>query len=215
MIPIFLFEVKYYFNNLKEVIHLVGLFLSVVLLYPFSQVAGLHDSQGVAAGIVWIALTLAVSLGATSLFQRDHDSGRLEHYQLSSCGLAGIIFAKWAAYYLFITVPLAFILPVVALLVDIPVGAWSHYGIGLTSGAMALSLLATTIAVVMTGLEKVGAAIGLIMLPLTIPIIIFGTSYLADVSHDFSVNLLFLWGFSLVMAPILCLAGASCIRASN
>lgn len=212
MNPIFAFEVKYYFKSSKEVIQLIGLFVSVVLLYPFSQYHGSMDNQYLAVGTLWVALTLSVTLGGANLFQRDHQSGRLEYYQLSKAGLSGVILAKWSAYYLFITVPLAAILPVVALLVDIPVGAWSLYGVALASGAMALSILSSLMSALMTGLEKAGAAVSLLMLPLTIPIIIFGTSYLVD--QDLA-NLAFLWGFSLLMLPVLCIAGASCIRAAN
>ncbi len=215
MLSILQFELKYYFKNVKELIQIYGLFLSIVLLYPFSQVGGKMDFQYLAAGTLWVSLTVAISIGSGNLFQRDHESGRLEYYQLANGGLMGIILAKWIAYYLFISIPLALILPVSALLVDIPVGAWGHYGIGLASGAMALSILASLISVIMTGLEKAGAVISLIMLPLTIPIIIFGTGYLANTQELFQPSLLFLWGFSIFMLPILCIAGASCIRASN
>jgi heme exporter protein B len=212
MLPILQFEVKYYFKNLKEVFYLYGLFISIVLLQPFSQ---LEVKQGVGANIIWIALTLMSALGGVTLFQRDHESGRLEYYQTATDGLVGVILAKWFAYYLCVTVPLLATLPVLALLVDIPVDVWSHYGLGLASGAMALTLLVSLIAVVMTGLEKAGAALSLVLLPLVIPIVIFGTSYLADTAHDFQPSLLFLWGFSLFLLPVLCVAGASCIRASN
>lgn len=215
MKSVFLFEIKYYFKNLKEVIQLIGLFSSIVLLYPFSQVGGFTEYQHLAASMLWIALTAVISLGGTTLFQRDQDSGQLEYYQLANAHLTGVILAKWVAYYVMITIPLALVLPVAALLVDIPVDAWFHYGLGLASGAMALSILVSLISVVMTGLGKAGAALSLVALPLTIPVIIFGTGYLADTAHDLQSGVFFLWGFSFLMLPVLCLAGASCIRAAN
>lgn len=215
MFPLFRFEVKYYINNMSEAIRNVGLFVSIVLLYPFSHVAGEGATQQLAGSILWIALTVMVGLGGITLYSRDHESGRLEYYQLSKAGLAGIICAKWMAYYLVITVPLVVILPVVALLVDIPVGAWCHYGLGLASGAMALTILGSLISAVLTGLDKAGAVLGLVLLPLTIPIIIFGTHYLANPGDLLTTDLFFLWGFSLLLLPILCFGGASCIRAAN
>lgn len=215
MIPIFYYEVKYYIKNTKELVHIYGLFLSIILLYFFSHAAGELKNQALTSSMLWIALTVAISLGSSHLFQRDHDSGRLEYYQLAHRSLSGVILAKWAAYYLFITIPLLSILPVIALLVDIPVGALPHYLVGLASGAMALSLLSTLVSVVMTGLEKVGALLAVVMLPLSIPIVIFGTSYLVRSEALFQSQLLFLWGFSLILLPITCVAGASCIRSAN
>jgi len=215
MFPVFRFEVKYYIKNSSEAIRNIGLFVSIVLLYPFSHVAGEHAYQGLAGSILWIALTVMAGLGGITLYSRDHESGRLEYYQLSKAGLAGVIFAKWLAYYLVITVPLAVVLPVVALLVDIPVGAWGHYGLGLASGAMALTILGSLISVVLTGLDKAGAVLGLVLLPLTIPVVIFGTHYLANTDDLLTADLAFLWGFSMLLLPLLCFGGASCIRAAN
>lgn len=212
---IFIHEVKYYIKNTKELIQIYGLFLSVILLYFFSHAAGELKNQALASSMLWIALTMAIALGSGHLFQRDHDSGRLEYYQMSKASLSGVILAKWMAYFLFITIPLVAILPVIALLVDIPVGALPHYLIGLVSGAIALSLLSTLMSAVMAGLEKVGALLAIIMLPLSIPVIIFGTSYLMNSEELFQSQLLFLWGFSLILLPITCIAGTSCIRAAN
>jgi heme exporter protein B len=215
MLSIFQFEVKYYFKSLKEVIQLIGLFISIVLLYPFALAKAGTANQEVAVASLWVAFTVTTSIGSIHLFDRDHRSGRLEYYQLLTGGLSGVIFAKWAAYFLFITVPLAAIFPVVALLVDIPVGAWSHYGVGLISGVMALSILNSLVAALLTGLDKIGAALSLIALPLTIPIIIFGANYLNNGAELIQPGLIFLWGFSLLMLPVLCFAGASAIRASH
>ena len=214
MIAIFLDEIKYYIKNTKELFKIYSLFLSILLLYFFSyDVHNLKD-QWLVSSMLWIALTVSTSLGGTTLFQRDHDSGRLGYYYLARGGLSGVIFTKWMAYYLFITIPLALFFPVLALLVDIPVGTWPHYLIGLGSGAMALSLLTSLLSAVLTGLEKGGALVAVVMLPLTIPIIIFGTSYLANSAILFEPQLLFIWGFSIIMLPILGIAGSSCIRSS-
>ena len=214
MISIFWDEVKHYIKNTKELFKIYSLFVSVVLLYFFSHDVHNIKDQWFISSMLWIALTVSTSLGSATLFQRDYDSGRLGYYYLAQGGLSGVIFAKWMAYYLFITIPLALVLPVLALLVDIPVGAWPHYLIGLGSGAMALSLLTSLLSAVLTGLEKAGALVAVVMLPLSIPIIIFGTSYLAHDAALFEPQLLFIWGFSLIMLPILGIAGSSCIRSS-
>ena len=67
----------------------------------------------------------------------------------------------------------------------------------------------------MTGSQRIGAILALIVLPLTIPVVIFGAHYLAMPQILLQPSLLFLWGFAAIILPVLCLAGASCIRASN
>lgn len=214
MIAIFVDELKYYFKNLKEVIQINSFFISICLLYPFAHKAGEVALQQHASSILWIALTVSVALGAMSLFSRDHVSGRLEYYQLAKGRFSGVILMKWMAYYVFITMPLVLILPVVALLVDIPVSALPHYGIGLAAGAMALSLLSTLIALMTVGLEKAGGMISLLLLPLSVPLVIFGTDYLASEAL-ITPSLLFLLGFSLVCLVALLWIGPSCARAAN
>ena len=66
-----------------------------------------------------------------------------------------------------------------------------------------------------SGMEKAGAVLSLIILPLTIPVMIFGAAYCRDSGAIWQPNLLFLIGFSVFLLPILCLAGAYSIRASN
>lgn len=212
---IFADEVKHYFKNSKELIQIYSLFVSIVLLYFFSHAAGELKNQSLVSSMLWTALTMAVALGGGQLFSRDHDSGRVGYYSLMLGHLGGYIMAKWMAYYLFTSIPLLFILPVVALLVDIPVGEWLFYGVGLASGAMALSLLSSFVAAVMVGVEKVAALVAIVMLPLSVPLIIFGSAYLQAPQSLLQPQLFMLWGFSLIMLPVLCLVGAHVMRQAN
>ena len=215
MVALFLFELKYYFKNTMELINIIGLFFIVILLMPFGQFGAAFDYRALAPSILWIALTLAINLGAVTLFRRDAEAGRLEYYQLTSVPLEGLILAKWAAYYLFVTLPLLALLPLAGILMGIPPVQWLHVAVGIASGALAVSMVATLASVLMAGLEKMGAITSLIVLPLTIPLLIFGTSYLATPAEWLGNSLLFLWGFSAFFLPVLCFAGASCVRASN
>lgn len=215
MFSLFRFEVKYYFKNLKEAIQLIALFISIVILYPFTKSGMDIEYQHLATSILWIALIMATNMGSATLFQRDRDNGRLEYYQLTRMPVEWVVLAKWAAYYLSILVPMAMVMPVAGILMGIPAAEWGHYVLGLALGAVPLSLIATMGAILMAGLERAGAMLSLVVLPLAIPVIIFGSSYFGAAADQQQESALFLIGFSVFLLPIICGAGASCIKASN
>ena len=208
-------ELKYYIKNTKQAIYIYSYYISIILLIPFSEKLVGHEIQELAVIALWVALASAIGIGATNLFARDQDEGRLEYYQLLPGSLEGIVAAKWLAYLIFTLIPLWAAIPVAGLLFDLSGPAMTHLAIGLTAGATALSSIAALAAVLTTGIEKAGAVLSLVILPLSIPVMIFGAGYCREVSVLWQPNLAFMLGFSVLMLPIMCLAGAYSIRASN
>lgn len=208
-------ELKYYFKNIQEAIYIYGLFISIILLAPFGFHGGAAALSGVAIPILWIALMTATSLGAMNLFARDAATGRLAYYQLLPVSLERLVFAKWLAFYLFISLPLVLILPLALLLLAIPIPQWGQVFIGLAAGAAALTAIAALASVLMAGLQKAGAVLALLILPLSIPVMIFGSSYCDTVGALWQPSLVFLIGFAAFLLPIYVIAGASSIRASH
>lgn len=215
MLSLLLHELKYYFKNTREAIYIYGLFVSIVVLAPFGLPSGLGGLAVLAPLILWIALATTVSLGGMGLFQRDKESGALECYQLLPVPLEALLLGKWLAFYGFILVPLLMLLPVAGLLLGVPPEGWLQLAIGLGVGAAALSLIASLASALMVGLEKAGAVLSLVVLPLSIPVMIFGAAYCQKLGQLWQPSLLFNLGFAALMLPIYCLAGASCVRASN
>ena len=215
MLAIFLFEVKYYIRNTKELIQFIGLYFSVIFFLSLGISSNFDYYHNVNHLISSIALIVSVNISIIGLFQRDGDSGRLDYYQLADVALEGVVLAKWAAYALCVLLPLLIALPFTALLMRIPPTQWLHYGVGTAGAVVALSILGALSAAMLTGLDKAGATLSLMTLPLTIPVLIFTSSYLASSGEIFSTNLFFILGFIAFMLPILCFAGASCIRSSN
>lgn len=216
MFPLLAHEVKYYFKNKSEVIYLYSYFISIVLLVPFAG-SGNETSklQELAPLTLWIALASAIALGASSLFKRENEQGRLEYLQLMPIALEWVVFSKWLAFYGFVLAPMLAALPVAGLLFNLSAGELWRDAIGLGAGAAALSVLSALVSAITSGMEKAGAVLSLIILPLTIPVMIFGAAYCRDSGAIWQPNLLFLIGFSVFLLPILCLAGAYSIRASN
>ncbi len=190
-------------------------FISILLLIPFTL--NVSDAKLQVLGIMslWIALAAAVALAGQSLYRRDYIDGRLEAYQLLPISLEGVVLAKWLAFLLFVSMPLLAAIPVAGVLYELSGRALGQLAIGLLGGAMGLSALSSLVAALTTGLEKAGSILSLIMLPLTIPLMIFGAAYCRDTSALWQPNLLFLLAFTAFVLPVMCFAGAYSIRSSN
>ncbi len=214
MMAILQHEVKYYFKNIHEAIYLYGYIISIMILAPFTTSIEQAATRELGVLSLWVALASAVALGSASLFARDRETGRLEYYPLLPITLEAMIIAKWLAFLLFLLMPLLAALPVIALLYNMNVSDLAGLGLAITLGTIALSIIATLSAALMSALPKASAMISLLQLPLSIPVIIFGASFCRN-THDLPYeNLLFLIGFSLFMAPLMSLAGAASIRQS-
>jgi heme exporter protein B len=205
-------ELKYYFKNKQETIYLYSYFFSILVLVPFAGTFAPSKLQELAAIALWIALASAIAMGATSLFKRDQEHGRLEYYQLLPINIESVMLAKWFSFFLFISVPLLAAIPLAGLLYGLSGPEMLRYGIGLLAGAVALTIVSTLVAALTNGLEKAGAVLSLILLPLSIPVLIFGAQYCMNGE---AANLWFLLGFSGFMLPMMCIAGAYSIHSSN
>lgn len=204
----------YYFKNRKELIEIYSFIFSICLLVPFGLPAASLTNPDLPLAVFWVALIAGVALGASGLFARDHDSGRLELYQLLSCGLEAVVLAKWVAFWLLILLPLALLVPVWGTLLHMAAAQWLRLLIGLGAGSASISILGCLAAGLLGGQGRGAALLTLLVAPLTVPLMIFGTAYCRD-AQLWNSNLLFLGGFVFFMLPAMCLAVASSIRASN
>lgn len=208
-------ELKYYFKNKSEAIYLYSYFISILVLSPFALTLEEVSQANLATLTLWLALASSVAIGAQGLFRRDREQGMLEYYQLLPIPLEWVVAAKWFAFYIFLLVPLLAALPVAGLLFHLSTAELGRHAIGLAAGALGLSIMATLLSGLLAGLEKAGALLSLLILPLSIPILIFGAQYCLDYSGASSGNLLLILGFAFFMLPMMCWASASAIRNSH
>jgi heme exporter protein B len=212
---IFLHELNYYIKNIKEAIYIYAFFISIIVMAVFGFRGGDATLHSATPALIWVALASAITLAGADLFSRDAANGRLEYYQLLPMPLEAVIAAKWLAFYVFVSLPLLLVVPLMGLLLQIHADDWLRYMIGLGLGGVALSLITSLASALMVGMGRGGTMLSLLVLPLSIPVAIFGSSYCAQSGHLWQSNLLFLGGFALFLLPILLIAAASTIRASN
>ena len=152
----------------------VGFFLTVVVLLPL----GLGPDQAllgrIAPGALWIALLLSVLLSADRVYQADHDDGSLELMTMGTAPLELVAAAKALAHWLSAGLPLAVAAPLLGFLLNLDPGLVLPLGLAMVTGSLGLSLLAGLGAAVTVGLRRGGLLVSLLVLPLYVPVMIFG-----------------------------------------
>lgn len=194
----------------------IGFFLTVMVLLPIGIGPDQALLQRIAPGALWIALLLSVLLSAERIFQLDYEDGSLEVMALAPVPLELMALAKAAAHWLSTSLPLAIAAPLLGFLVNLDPAQILPLTLAMGLGSIALSLLAAIGAAVTLGLRRGGLLVSLLVLPLYVPVLIFGVSASAagNIGPDIATpSLLILTAFALaalVLAPI---ASAAALRA--
>lgn len=212
MKPILQYELKYYFNNKKELIVISILFVSFFMLLPFSLKYQVKQLTAYAGSLLWLAMLTCHSLIGASLYERDRLSGRLDYYPLLPMPLEYVILAKWLAHYLAATLPMLAISPLIVLFAEPAALEWGRIALSILAGSAALSVIMHLSSALLAGIgQGAGAILGLLALPLIIPVIIFGSIY---TQQGEPLYLFVILGFVGLLAPVMALCAASCIRHS-
>jgi heme exporter protein B len=128
-----------------------------------------------APGVVWVCALLAAMLSVTQMFASDHQDGSLEQMLLSPQPLVAIVLGKVFAHWLSSGLPLVIAAPLLGVLFDMHRESIAWLALSLLMGTPILSLLGAVGAALTLGLRSGAALVFLLVLPLTIPALIFGT----------------------------------------
>jgi len=196
---------------------LVGLvfFLAVVTIIPFGVGPDLNLLSRIGPAILWIGALLATLLGLDRLFQDDRTDGSLDLLVLSGHPLELVVLAKAAGHWLATGLPLVIAAPFLGLLLAVEPIALGAVTLTLLAGTPALTLVGTVGAALTTALGRGGLLIAVLVLPFTIPVLIFGVSAAASViigPQPFLPPFLILVALSLVSAVVAAIAGAAALR---
>jgi heme exporter protein B len=129
-----------------------------------------------APGMVWIMALLGTLLAANSLFHEDFVDGALEHLVLSPQPLWLLVLAKVTAHWLVIGVPITLFAPVLGLMLALPEAGFAALVAGLALGTLVFSLLGAVGGGLTVALGGGSVLLSLLVLPLYVPVLIFGTS---------------------------------------
>ena len=192
----------------------VGFFAVTCILFPFGVGPEPEVLRRIAAGVVWVAALLASLLSLDRLFQADLEDGSLDLLALGRTPLDLVVLAKCLAHWLTTGLPLVVAAPVLAALLNLESGAWPVLILALLLGTSSLSLIGAVGAALTVGVRRGGVLLSLLVLPLVVPVLIFGVAAVdaAALGLNPRPHLLLLAGtglFSVVLAP---LAGAAALR---
>lgn len=190
-------------------------FAIVVTLVPLGLSPAPDRLAGIAPGIIWVMALLASLLSIDGLFQSDYSDGVLEQMVISSQPLYLMVLAKVVAHWLISGLPLTLMAPLLAMMLSLPAAGYGTLLLGLLLGTATFSLTGAIGAALTVALRKGGVLLSLLVMPLYMPVLIFGSSSVQQAIDGFPVAgplalLGALLAFALLVSP---LASAGALRA--
>lgn len=158
----------------SDVLTTLFFFVIVVSLFPLGVGPEINILRTMAPGVVWVAALLASMLSLGRMFAGDHLDGTLEQMLISPQSLSLLVMGKALAHWLVTGVPLVLMAPVLGIQYDLPGDALLVLTASLLLGTPVLSLIGAIGAALTLGLRGGGVLVSLLVLPLYIPVLIFG-----------------------------------------
>ncbi len=196
-----------------EALTLVLFFVMVAVIVPFAIGPDRPQLTRLAPGIVWIAAFLSMLLGLDRLFRADDEDGSMTLLRHSALPLEAVVAAKVMAHWLVTAVPLLLATPILALLLSMSWEQWQRTVLALVIGTPALVSFGALGAAVTVGLRRGGLVAPVLILPLAIPVMIFGVGMMDPMSGNGAT--LFLLALSLVVTAFSPFAAALALRAAG
>ncbi|HTR12915.1 MAG TPA: heme exporter protein CcmB [Roseiarcus sp.] len=174
-------------------------FLILVAIMPFALGPDLNLLAQLGPAILWIAGLLATLLGLDRLFQADHDDGSLDVMMTATLPLELVALVKCAAHWMASALPLIVVSPLFGLMLGMAPKPLALVAVTLAAGTPALTMLGAIGAALTVSLRRGGLLMAVLVLPLTIPVLIFGVAAASAASG----------GASPFLTPFLMLCAAS------
>ena len=189
-----------------DVLTTLVFFVMVASLFPLGVGPEPEMLRKMASGVVWVAALLASMLSLPRMFSADYLDGTLEQMLLAPQSLTALVLGKIVAHWMLSGLPLVLIAPVLGLQFDMSAQALGMLVLALLLGTPILSMVGAIGAALTLGLRGGGVLVSLLVLPLCIPVLIFGAGAVEAVTSGMSaVSNLSLLGafllFALVFTP--------------
>ena len=173
---IFRLELRVAFRHSAEIANPLWFFLIVITLFPLSIGPEPQLLARIAPGIIWVAALLSSLLALERLFRDDLQDGSLEQLMLLPLPLPAVVLAK------------VILSPLVAMLLGMDVYGWQVMALTLLLGTPTLGFLGAPGVALTVGLKRGGVLLSILVLPLTIPLLIFATAAMDAASMHLPVD---------------------------
>lgn len=200
----------------SDTVVVVMFFVLTVVLFPFGIGPEPNVLARVSAGVIWVTALLASMLALERLYQADYEDGSLELLTLAPGALETVVIAKVVAHWLTTGLPLLVAAPLLAVLLNMPAEGFGPLLLAMALGTPTLSLIGSIGAALVLGARRGGVLLSLLVLPLYVPVLVFGVSAIEAAVSGFSPRspLLILGALLLVALPLAPWASAAALRQS-
>jgi heme exporter protein B len=152
----------------------VAFFIVTTTLFPFGVGPEANILARIASGVIWVSALLAAMLSLERVFQTDYEDGTLELLSLSPVPLELVVLGKVIAHWLTTGLPLIIAAPLMAVMLNMNEAGFGTLMLAMLIGTPALSLIGAIGAALILGARRGGVLVSLLVLPLYIPVLIFG-----------------------------------------
>ncbi len=189
-------------------------FIIAASLFPLGSGADPKLLSAMAPSVLWVTALLSCMLSLSRIFASDYADGTLEQLMLSNQPVVLIVLMKILAHWLLSGLPLVLVAPLIGLQFNLSGEQLQVLAISLLMGTLALSLIGSIGAALTLGIRGTGVLIAILVLPLYIPVLVFGAGAVNAVSIGMSPNgALSLLGAVLALALVFSpLASAAALR---
>ena len=189
-------------------------FLILIALAPFALGPDQKLLSRLAPALLWTGALLATLLGLDRLLQADEEEGVIDQFLLSETPLELILAVKTLAHWLVTGLPLTVLAPLLGLMLAIQPGAMAPLALSLLIGTPALTAIGLIGAALTVTLRRGGLLLSVLVLPLTVPTLIFGVAVVREAGEGnaFATPLMLLTGTSLIALVVSPIAAAAALR---
>jgi len=200
-----------------DVLNPLFFFAMVSTLFPLALGPSSEQLAAIGPGVIWVAALLATLLSLNSLFVSDYEDGSLDQLLLSPQPLAVLSVGKAIGHWIVNGLPLVIISPLVAFSFQMPQQSIKVMAGTLVFGTLSLSLLGSIGAALTVGLHRGTALLSLLILPLAMPVLIFGarTVSLSAADDAVSAGIYFLAAYCMLALTLAPFATAAALRIGN
>ena len=195
-------------QNRQDLAVMLIFFVIIISLFPLAIGSNMTVLDPLAVPIIWIAALLSILAGFDRLFAQDVSDGWLDQVSLSKLGLGWYALAKAISHWLSAGLPLLIMTPMMAVMLNISASQFPPLMVALLFGSMGLTLLGVIGAALAEGARRGAALMALLILPLAIPLLIFGTLASQSETGIISPHLMLLGAVFLILLAIAPLVAA-------
>ena len=198
-------DVSLSFRHRADTIMVCGFFAITVILFPFGIGPEPGVLERVGAGVLWVTALLAALLSLDHLFADDEQDGALDLLRTAPVSPTAVVAAKIIAHWLTTGLPLTLLAPILGITLQMPASSALPMITALLLGTPTLSLIGAVGAALTLGVRRKGVLLPLVILPLYIPVLIFGVGAIDMAAMGFSNS-----GPYAVLGGLLLIAAALC-----